>query len=208
MKESRTITNILLICLVLIMLSLTALGAVVAQYTQVTQPKKEENKLPFNIEMWWDPTSTFLKEYVVQTSPTEFKTIAKSDNEIVAPNTSGSIILRVMGCASVPFSLVVNLEEIYSDNWKTGPNGEEYHPILLNATSNLRGPEKSVEITNGTINLGVFEVNLELDGEVKITWEWPYHTSDAADDADSYMGSLGAEATYGINSMATATQVQ
>lgn len=208
MKESRTVTNILLICLVLIMLSLATFGVAVARYNKKIKDHKEEIGAPFDIELWWDPGSTFLKEYVEQISQTEFVTIAKSDKEIVAPNTSGSMILRVKGCTKVPFRLTLNLEEMYSDNWKTAPDGETYHPIVLKATTDLRGPEISVTIQDDLlVDVGVFDANLQIDGQVKITWEWPYHTGDQDDDADTYMGSLGADATYGLKATAAATQV-
>lgn len=208
MKESRVITNILMICLVLIMSALAIFGITVARYTSRVRVQKVDNGLLFNIDLSWDPSSTFLKEYVEQVSATEFISIAKSDKEIVAPNTSGSMILNVKGCTRVPFRLTLNLEEVYSDNWKTAPDGETYHPIVLKATSNLRGTEMPVTIQQGLlVDVGVFDSNLEIDGQVKIIWEWPYHTDNQADDADTYMGSLGDKATYELKATATAAQV-
>lgn len=193
--------------MVLIMLALATFGISVARYTKKTKPDTTKVTGQFDIELWWDPASTFLKEYVKQVSPTQFTTIAKSDKEIVAPNTSGSMILRVKGCTKVPFRLMLNVEQIYSDNWKTAPDGETYHPITLKVTTDLRGPEQILEMQGSLVDVGVFDANLELDGQVVITWEWPYHTGEQNDDADTYMGSLGAQATYGLNATASATQV-
>lgn len=199
-KKKKIIIIVITITIFLLLLTVTLIVVFAEKISNSTKPE---------IQMNWDCVGAFSNEYTsIKMIPSGVETIVKSDVDVVAPSLSGMIVLNLSGCSSLPLNLSLKVTQTYSDNWKTSADGEVYHPIVLTAFTNIAGVRRQLQIdSEGNIIFDDFEPFTVLDGNVEIVWHWPEHVSEENDLFDTYMSSVGHDATYALKAEATLVQV-
>lgn len=209
-KKKKIIIIVITITILLLLLTVTLIVVFAKKdSTKNNDSENPDNPAPYEIQMNWDCVGAFSNEYTsLKMIPSGVETIVKSDVDVVAPSLSGMIVLNLSGCSSLPLNLSLKVTQIYSDNWKTSADGEVYHPIVLTAFTNIAGVRRQLQIdSEGNIIFDDFEPFTVLDGNVEIIWHWPEHVSEENDLFDTYMSSVGHDATYALKAEATLVQV-
>ena len=208
MKKSKKITGVLLACCALLMVAIAGLGVTLAKYVKNVQPRNDSARVAaFGVELAWSSNDSIFKaSYDADTTVEGISTTVQSSNgtdTIIAPGTSGQVVLNLSGTSEVAFQLVINITEEYSNNWKESADGGEYHPIAYNLTSTAKAGDADITLTTGSSTVNV-PAGVALSGSITITWEWAFEGG--KDTADTYMSSVSG-ATYSITASATATQI-
>lgn len=212
-KKKKIIIIVITITILLLLLTVTLIvvfAEKISNSTKKDNSEKPYHPAPYEIKMNWDSVGAFSNEYTSSKMiPSGVETIVKSDVDVVAPSLSGMIVLNLSGCSHMPLNLSLKVTQTYSDNWKTSADGEVYHPIVLTAFTNIAGVRRQLQIdSEGNIVFDDFEPFTVLEGNVEIVWHWPEHVSEENDLFDTYMSSVGHDATYALKAEATLVQVE
>ena len=210
MKNSRKITSILLACCALLMVAIAGLGVTLAKYTKSAPARNDSARVAaFGVNLEWSAEGSIFKaEYAADTTAEGITAAVKSANgtdAVIAPGTTGSVVLNLSGTSEVAFKLDISIIEQYSNNWKksAATDADEYHPITYSVTSTAKAGDDDITLGQS----GDFTTNIApgvvLSGSITISWSWPFAGDDTA---DTYMSGVSG-ATYSITASATATQI-
>lgn len=204
--------------LVAVLLTTCTISGTFAKYTTSVESSDSARVAKFGVAITANGT-TFAKEY--QDTPENATVEVKSDVNVVAPGTGGSMAsMTLTGTPEVAVKVSYVADFTLSDNW-TVEGGSFYCPLKINVEgTEVNGSaydkkgdfEAAVEaLINGwtkTYDAGTDLSATSVDTDaVSVSWEWPFSVNDVNDTWLGNQAASGNPATVSLTIKTTVEQI-
>ena len=212
MKSKMTKNKFFKLASLLVMLCLVttcAISTTFAKYTTGDSGADQARVAKWGVRVTMVGDDLFKNEY--DTDDTDYAgTISvksSSDDNVVAPGTSGKTTFSIKGTPEVAVKIVIDFDAISDIVLPKGNKGltEDYHPIVFTlkqthdwtgemATPNTlkTGTLKDIKDFIDNYNLTAeYAPNTKLDSTYELSWKWEYENT-GKDEADTLLGDVMA----------------
>lgn len=207
------------VLLVATLLTTCVTSGTFAKYTTESDGSDNARVAKFGVTITANGT-TFAKEYA--THDDRVSTIAKSvistDNNVVAPGTSGTLAAStITGTPEVAVN-VKRTAELTLTGWEDG-DSNYYCPIIITVGSteyagtdyaSIAEFKAAVEgaIQGDSKNYGPgTDLSTKSGDTLNVTWKWPFHVNADKDAKDTQLGNQGSASTIQLAIKTTVTQI-
>ena len=224
MKKNKTM-RVASLLLVAVLLTTCVISGTYAKYVTSGTTSDAARVAKFGVEVTAS-SDLFLDMYETDDANYDgtYSVVASNDDNVVAPGTEGDI--AAAGLAGKPEVAVrVSYENVafdLGDNWVVGEDDDFYCPLVITVNdTEIKGSSyTAVEDFEAAVAAAIedveadFDPNTDLstttDGNVEVSWAWPFSTSATNDIADTELGDAAADGTAATVSLkydVTVTQI-
>lgn len=208
-NNGRKVALLTALVLIVTLVSTSLLGGTLAKYVTSKAVDETARVAKWGVEVDLTATNLFLDEYTGTANPA----VKASGTLVVAPGTSGSMVLEITGTPEVAFEVVFDKGTSAANGWtyKADPSDPVYEPVVwtVNGTDYSGNFAGLLTYLETTLNKS-YDANDTVDDDLTIAWSWAFSTNGANDIGDTYYGDQAATATapnFVVDFTFTATQL-